>query len=265
MAENVAFELAMDLLGLGISLFIGRFAYYGYRAIGSPNLLRLTFAFVSIAAGFVLLAISLFIGLEEGERAVVTAGLGAQAVGYFFIAMSHGLKKSFDFAPSPRFAVFFILVLLVLQASSPSLSTTGSSNNNTTIHALASSHSSSAPPPAAFNPFVIPGNSIEHLIRSISFILLVYVSIETMASYMQSRRTSTLMIGSGLGALALAELMSWYNFIYPGLFSYAAITTKVAGFGLLFIPFSKFGPAGGFGGSGGGGGGRANSQVGSGV
>ena len=205
----------MNLLGLGISAFIGRFAYSGYSTVASPNLLRLTIAFISIAIGFALIAGGLFAG--GYSQAITTAGLAAQAVGYFFIAFSHSLK-SFDFAP-PK---YFIMLL--------PLSVTG---------------------------FVIPGNSIEHLVRSISFILLVYVSIETMASYMQSRKTSTLMIGSGLGLLAGAELMSWYNFIYPDSFYVAALATKVAGFGLMFIPFSKFGLASGLG--------RMNSQIGSGL
>jgi hypothetical protein len=204
----------MNLLGLGISAIIGRFAYSGYSAVASPNLLRLTFAFVSIAVGFALIAGGLFAGAYS--QAVTTAGLAAQAVGYFFIAFSHSLK-SFDFSP-PR---HFILL------------------------------------PLAITGFIIPGNSIEHLVRSISFILLVYVSIETMASYMQNRRTSTLMIGSGLGMLAAAELMSWYNFVYPGSFYVAALSVKVAGFGLMFVPFSKFGLASGLG--------RMNSQIGSGL
>jgi hypothetical protein len=212
---EVLFELPMNLLGLGISAFIGRFAYSGYSAVSSPNLLRLTFAFISIAIGFALIAGGLFAG--GYSQAITTAGLAAQAVGYFFIAFSHSLKKSFDFSP-PR---YFILV------------------------------------PLAITGFVIPGNSIEHLVRSISFILLVYVSIETMASYMQSRKTSTLMIGSGLGMLAAAELMSWYNFVYPGTFYIAALSVKVAGFGLMFVPFSKFGLASGLG--------RMNSQIGSGL
>ena len=211
---EVLFELPMNLLGLGISAIIGRFAYSGYSAVASPNLLRLTFAFVSIALGFALIAGGLFAGAYS--QAVTTAGLAAQAVGYFFIAFSHSLK-SFDFSP-PR---YFILL------------------------------------PLAITGFVIPGNSIEHLVRSISFILLVYVSIETMASYMQNRRTSTLMIGSGLGMLAAAELMSWYNFVYPGSFYVAALSVKVAGFGLMFVPFSKFGLASGLG--------RMNSQIGSGL
>ena len=215
MAE-LLFELPMNLLGLAISAFIGRFAYSGYSAIASPNLLRLTIAFVSIAIGFAFLAGSLFIEPRDYSRAVVAIGLGAQAVGYFFIAFSHSLK-TFDFAPPRMFALI----------------------------------------PFALTPFVIPGNSIEHLVRSISFILLVYVSIETMASYMQNRKTSTLMIGSGLGMLALAEIMAWYNFVYPGLFDYAAVATKVAGFGLMVVPFSKFGLASGLG--------RLNSQIGSGL
>jgi hypothetical protein len=199
-----AFELSMNLLGLGISAFIGRFAYAGYSAISSPNLLRLTFAFISIAAGFVLLATAEFVEPVDYSRVIATTGLGLQAVGYFFIAFSHSLK-SFDFAPPKYFA--FI--------------------------------------PLTIAPFVIPGNSIEHLVRSISFILLVYVSIETMASYMQNRRTSTLMIGSGLGMLALAEIIAWYSFVYPGAFFYVAIAIKIVGFGLLFVPFSKFGLASG--------------------
>jgi hypothetical protein len=202
-----AFELGMNLLGLGISAFIGRFAYAGYSAIASPNLLRLTFAFISIAAGFVLLAVAEFVEPVEPSRVVATAGLGVQAVGYFFIAFSHSVK-SFDFAPPKYFALL----------------------------------------PFTIAPFIIPGNSIEHLVRSISFILLVYVSIETMASYMQNRRTSTLMIGSGLGMLALAEIMAWYSFVYPGAFFYVAIAIKIVGFGLLFVPFSKFGLASGLGG-----------------
>jgi hypothetical protein len=193
----------MNLAGLAICSFIGRFAFSGYTAIASPNLLRLTFAFIAIASGFALLSGAEFIVEEEASRAVSTAGLAAQAVGYFFIALSHSVK-SFDFAPPKYFA--FV--------------------------------------PLTITPFIIPGNSIEHLVRSISFILLVYVSIETMASYMQTRRTSTLMIGSGLGMLAVAELMAWYSFIYPGAFFYVAVGTKLAGFGLIFVPFSKFGLAG---------------------
>lgn len=211
-------ELSLNLLGLTISGFIGRFAYAGYSTIASPNLLRLMFAFVLIAIGFALLAAAPFAEQRDVSRGIGTAGLGAQAAGYFFIAFSHSLK-TFDIAPPKYFGLL----------------------------------------PLSLVPFIIPGNSIEHLVRSISFILLVYVSIETMASYMQNRRTSTLMIGLGLGLLALAEILAWYNFVYPGLFFYSAIALKVGGFAIMFVPFSKFGLTSRFGG-----GGRL-SQVGSGI
>jgi hypothetical protein len=196
-------ELAANLVGLAISVFIGRFAYSGYSAVGSPNLLRLTIAFISISAGFVMLASALFVG-PEVSVAMETGGLAAQAVGYFFIAMSHGLKSSFDFLPSKHGAALLLV-------------------------------------PFTTAPFIIPGNSIEHLVRSISFILLVYVSIETIASYMQSRKSSTLMIGSGLSTLAAAEIVAWYGFIFPGTFALPALAAKVAGFGLMVVPFSRLG------------------------
>jgi hypothetical protein len=201
-------ELAINLVGLAISGFISRSAYIGYRALGSPNLLRLALAFVLIASGFSLIAGSLFLQGDTG-RAVFTAGLAAQAIGYFFIAMSHGLKSSFDFAPQRSAAMMFI--------------------------------------PLAATPFVIPGNSIEHLVRSISFILLVYVSIETMASYMQTMRSNTLMIGTGMATLAAAELAAWYDFVFPGAFYVPSLVAKVAGFGLMFVPFSRLGLASGLG------------------
>lgn len=196
-------ELAANLVGLAISVFIGRFAYSGYSAVGSPNLLRLTIAFISISAGFVMLAAALLAGPGVSVT-MKTAGLAAQAVGYFFIAMSHGLKSSFDFLPSKHGAALLLVPF-------------------TTV------------------PFIIPGNSIEHLVRSISFILLVYVSIETIASYMQSKKSSTLMIGSGLGTLAAAEIVAWYGFIFPGTFALPALAAKVAGFGFMFVPFSRLG------------------------
>lgn len=206
---ELLFELPLNILGLGISAFIGRFAYCGYTTIASPNLLRLTLAFVSIAAGFTLTTIGFFTG--EYAYVFMTMGLAAQTTGYFFIAFSHSLK-SFDFAPpfSHRYFAFM---------------------------------------PMALTSFIIPGNSIEHIIRSISFILLAYTTIETLASYLQSKWISTLITGLGLGSLTLSELLAWYGFIYPGsVFYFVALTIKVAGFSLLLVPFSKFGLTSGLGG-----------------
>ena len=88
--------------------------------------------------------------------------------------------------------------------------------------------------------FVIPGNSIEHIIRSISFILLIYGTIETILSYMENKKNSTIFVASGLGLLALGEFLGWYSVVFPQtVLYYVSISTKIAGLGALFVPVSK--------------------------
>ena len=197
----------MNLLGFGIGLSISRFAYRGYANVGSPTLLRLTFAFASISLGFLILWIQSMLGIFTLSRPVdlqslLVVGLGFQAVGYFFLAFSHSIQSLTFKHMAPAFA-------LVSLAIAPL--------------------------------FVIPGNSIEHIIRSISFILLVYGATQTMTSYMWTRKRNTLIIASGLGLLALGEFIGWYNFIYPGsMFYYASIITKIAGISAIFVPVYSF-------------------------
>ena len=88
--------------------------------------------------------------------------------------------------------------------------------------------------------FIIPGNSIEHIIRSISFILLVYGTIETIMSYMENKKTSTIFVAAGLGLLALGEFLGWYSIVFPkSVLYFISISTKIAGLGALFIPISQ--------------------------
>lgn len=204
---DLIFESVMNLLGFGIGLSIGRFAYRGYTNVGSPTLLRLTFAFLSISIGFFILWIqSMFdifaLGKPADLDSILVIGLGFQALGYFFLAFSHSIQSLTFKHMAPAFA-------LVSLAIAPL--------------------------------FVIPGNSIEHIIRSISFILLVYGATQTMTSYMWSKNRNTLIIASGLALLALGEFIGWYNFIYPGsMFYYASIIVKIAGISAIFVPLYRF-------------------------
>ncbi len=197
----------MNLLGFGIGLLISRFAYRGYANVSSPTLLRLTFAFASISLGFLILWIQSMLGIftlsgPADLQSLLIVGLGFQAVGYFFLAFSHSIQSLTFKHMAPAFA-------LVSLAIAPL--------------------------------FVIPGNSIEHIIRSISFILLVYGATQTMTSYMWTRKRNTLIIASGLGLLALGEFIGWYNFIYPGsMFYYVSIITKIAGISAIFVPVYSF-------------------------
>ena len=197
----------MNLTGFGIGLSIGRFAYKGYANVGSPTLLRLALAFASISLGFMILWIQSMLDIfalskPSDLQSLLVVGLGFQGAGYFLLAFSHSIQSLTFKHMAPAFA-------LVSFAIAPL--------------------------------FVIPGNSLEHIIRSISFILLVYGATQTMASYMWNKNKNTLIIASGLGLLALGEFIGWYNFIYEGsMFYYASIITKIAGISAIFVPIYSF-------------------------
>jgi len=197
----------MNLLGVGIAMSIGRFAYKGYANVGSPTLLRLALAFASISLGFLILWIQSMLSINalakpSDLQSLLVVGLGFQAAGYFLLAFSHSLQSLTFKHMAPAFAVVSFAI-------------------------------------APF--FVIPGNSLEHIIRSISFILLVYGATQTMASYMWNKNKNTLIIASGLGLLALGEFIGWYNFIYAGsMFYYASVIIKIAGISAIFVPIYSF-------------------------
>lgn len=201
---DLVFETVLGIIGSGIGFSIARFAYGGYANVGSPTLLRLMVAFASISLGFLLLwarAVQITYDSAEMTPDLLLVGLGFQAAGYFFLAFSHSLQ-------SMTFRHMAPAIALVSLALTPL--------------------------------FVIPGNSIEHIIRSISFILLVYGATQTMTSYIWSKRTSTLLIASGLGLLALGEFVGWYNFIYPGMFYYISMIIKVLGMVAIFVAIYGF-------------------------
>jgi hypothetical protein len=82
--------------------------------------------------------------------------------------------------------------------------------------------------------------SIENIIRSISFILLIYGAIETTMSYFESRRKTALFVAGGLGCLALGEFIGWYYFVFPhSILNIVSISIKIAGLVLLFIPITR--------------------------
>ncbi|MCA2003376.1 MAG: hypothetical protein LDL06_01255, partial [Candidatus Nitrosotenuis sp.] len=88
--------------------------------------------------------------------------------------------------------------------------------------------------------FLISFVSIENIIRSFSFILLIYGSIETIMSYFESRRRTALFVAAGLGALAFGEFLGWYYFVFPqSVLNVVSITVKIAGLLMLFVPVTK--------------------------
>ena len=81
---------------------------------------------------------------------------------------------------------------------------------------------------------------IEHVFRSISFILLAYGAIETMLSYFENRNKGTIWVSAGLGLLALGEFLGWYSFVFPESIMYPiSMIIKIGGLLSLFVPVSK--------------------------
>ncbi|CDI06125.1 hypothetical protein [Candidatus Nitrosotenuis uzonensis] len=193
-------ESILNLIGFVVGLVIGIISAIGYRNTGSPTLFRLTLAFLSISAGFIIMWIGQMVGTytaPQEVRWVQTVGIGVQTIGYFFIAFSHTIKSFF-----PKSNYLRSIVILPL--------------------------------------FLISFVSIENIIRSFSFILLIYGSIETIMSYFESRRRTALFVAAGLGALAFGEFLGWYYFVFPqSVLNVVSITVKIAGLLMLFVPVTK--------------------------
>ena len=195
------FEIILNLIGFVVGLAIGILSRIGFKNTGSPTLFRLTIAFLSISIGF-----------------------GAVGAGYMIesLVIRSGEIESW------------------VQTLGIGIQTVG-------YFFIAFSHSikSFFPKSRYFRSiivplFVIPGNSIEHIIRSISFILLIYGTIETIMSYMESKKSGTIFVASGLGLLALGEFLGWYSVLFPeSVLYFISISTKIVGLGALFVPISR--------------------------
>ena len=83
-------------------------------------------------------------------------------------------------------------------------------------------------------------NYIENILRAVSFILLVYGSIETLISYIQGKRKTTLFVAVGLGLLGFGEFIGWYSFVFPETILYSfSIIVKIVGLIAVGIPVLK--------------------------
>ncbi|MGB9002903.1 MAG: hypothetical protein WCC52_03760 [Nitrosotalea sp.] len=195
------FETALNLLGFVVGLALGIFSYIGFKNTGSPTLFRLNIAFFSIGIGFGVVGFGYMIESFILNYAQLDSWIQTLGIGIQTIGY------------------FFIAFSHGIKSFFPK-----------------SRYFKSI----MFPLFIIPGNSIEHIIRSISFILLVYGTIETIMSYMENRKRSTIFVAAGLGLLALGEFLGWYSIIFPkSILYFVSLSTKIIGLGALFIPISQ--------------------------
>lgn len=195
------FETTLNLLGFVVGLALGIFSYIGFKNTGSPTLFRLNIAFFSIGIGFGVVGFGYMVESLILNYAQIDSWIQTLGIGIQTIGY------------------FFIAFSHGIKSFFPK-----SRYFKSIIFPL----------------FIIPGNSIEHIIRSISFILLVYGTIETIMSYMENRKRSTIFVAAGLGLLALGEFLGWYSIVFPkSVLYFISLSTKIIGLGALFIPISQ--------------------------
>ena len=201
LSNPVILEIALNLLGFVVGLALGIFSYIGFKNTSSPTLFRLHISFFSIGIGFGVVGFGFMIESFLLNYSHVDAWIQTLGIGIQTVGY------------------FFIAFSHGIKSFFP---------KSRYFKAI------------AFPLFIIPGNSLEHIIRSISFILLVYGTIETIMSYMENRKTSTIFVAAGLGLLALGEFLGWYSVIFPkSILYFVSLSTKIAGLGALFVPISQ--------------------------
>jgi len=185
-----------------VGLSIGVMSFIGFRNTGSPTLFRLTIAFISISLGFFVIWTGYMV-----EDFVIKSGSierWIQTLGIIIQTIGY----------------FFIAFSHSIKSFFPK-----------------SSYFRSV---GILPLFLVSSVQLEHVFRSISFILLAYGAIETMLSYFENRNKGTIWVSLGLGLLALGEFLGWYSFVFPESILYtASMIIKIGGLISLFIPVSK--------------------------
>ena len=195
-------ENILNLVGFLIGLIIGVMSLIGFRNTGSPTLFRLTIAFFSISLGFFVIWSGYMI-----EDLVIKSGTierGTQTVGIVIQTVGY----------------FFIAFSHSIKSFFPK------SNYFRSVGILPL--------------FLVSTVQLEHIFRSISFILLAYGAIETMLSYRDNKNKGAISVSIGLALLALGEFLGWYSFVFPESILYPiSMIIKITGLIALFIPVSK--------------------------
>ena len=195
-------ENILNLVGFLVGISIGIISFIGFKNTGSPTLFRLTIAFISISFGFFVIWTGYMI-----EDFVIKSGnieRWIQTLGIIIQTIGY----------------FFIAFSHSIKSFFPK-----------------SSYFRSV---GILPLFLVSSVQLEHVFRSVSFILLAYGAIETMLSYFENRNRGTIWVSLGLGLLALGEFLGWYSFVFPESILYpASMIIKIGGLVSLFIPVSK--------------------------
>ena len=195
-------EEILNLVGFLVGFAIGIMALIGFRNTGSPTLFRLTIAFFSISLGFFVILAGYLV-----EDFVIKSGTVERWIQTLGITIQ-------------TIGYFFIAFSHSIKSFFPK-----------------SSYFRSV---GVLPLFLVSSVQLEHIFRSVSFILLAYGAIETMLSYLDNRNRGIILVSLGLSLLALGEFLGWYSFVFPQSILYPiSMIIKIGGLISLFIPVSK--------------------------
>ena len=195
-------ENILNLVGFLVGLSIGIISLIGFRNTGSPTLFRLTIAFFSISLGFFVIWMGYMI-----EDFIIKSGNIEKWIQTLGIVIQ-------------TIGYFFIAFSHSIKSFFP---------KSRYFRSI-----------GIFPLFLVSSVQLEHIFRSISFILLAYGAIETLLSYLENKNKGAISVAIGLAMLAFGEFLGWYSFVFPGSILYSAsIIIKIGGLVALFIPISK--------------------------
>jgi len=195
-------ENILNLIGFVVGIAIGVISYIGYKNTGSATLFRLSIAFLSIGVGFFVVWTGYMTEDFVLQKGQIERWIQTLGIGIQTVGYFFiAFSHSIkSFFPKSRYLRSIGIIPL----------------------------------------FLVSAVHIEHIFRSISFILLVYGAIETILSYFEGKKKGTIFVAMGLSFLALGEFLGWYSFVFPeSILYYVSISIKIAGLISLFIPISK--------------------------
>jgi len=196
------FEIILNLVGLLVGIVIGIISYIGFKNTASPTLFRLSIAFFAIGIGFGILATGFILDDFIFKTGDINNGISTLGVA------------------AQTIGYWFIAFSHTIRTFFP---------KSRYLRSI-----------GAIPLFLVSFNYIENILRAVSFILLVYGAIETMISYIQGRKKTTLFVAVGLGLLGFGEIVGWYSFVFPETVLYvASIIIKIGGLISVGIPVSK--------------------------
>jgi len=192
-------EIILNLIGFSVGITISIISYIGYKNTGSPTLFRLLIAFFAIGVGFGVLAIGFI--LDDLFLKTGDPNQGIITIGVACQTIGYWFiafsHTLKNFFPKSRYLRSIGIMPL----------------------------------------FLVSFISLEHILRAVSFILLVYGAIETVLSYIQGKKKSTLFVAIGLACLGFGEFVGWYSFVFPETILYVfSIIIKIGGLLSLGIP-----------------------------